>query len=104
MSDNQGKEKWLFKLGQIVATPAALDLLDKETNGNGRELSLRLLAMHVTGRWGQLDDHDKAENDAAVKNGDRILSSYDLPHTGEKVWLITEWDRSVTTILLPSDY
>ena len=87
----------LFLLGQIVATPGALALLSS--------LGLSpntLLSRHANGDWGDLDDEDKAANDQALKDGDRLLSAYETP--GGKVWIITEWDRSVTTILLPSEY
>jgi len=57
----------------------------------------------VTGDWGDLEDEDKKENELFVKEGLRILSAYNL-ETGVKVWVITEWDRSVTTILLPEEY
>jgi hypothetical protein len=60
----------------------------------------------VVSLWGQirdLEDEDKKENELSVKEGFRIFSAYEL-ETGVKVWLITEWDRSVTTILLPNEY
>ena len=57
----------------------------------------------MTGDWGDLEDEDKKENELSVKEGFRILSAYKL-ETDVKVWVITEWDRSVTTFLLPSEY
>jgi hypothetical protein len=63
----------------------------------------KLLKRHLAGDWGDLGDEDKKTNDQAVIFGNRILSSYNLPK-GHKVWIITEWDRSVTTFLLPSEY
>ena len=51
-----------------------------------------------------VDKEDWAANDRALKDGERLLSAYALPETGEKVWVITEWDRSATTLLLPSEY
>lgn len=86
-----------FPLGHVVATPAALELLEK-CGVNPKQL----LARHAYGDWGDLDEFDKQLNEQAYKDGDRLLSSYNLP--AGKVWIITEWDRSVTTILLPSDY
>jgi hypothetical protein len=63
---------------------------------------LRSLARHMRGDWGDVCAEDKAANNAALRNGDRILSVY---HSNEtKFWIITEWDRSVTTILLPCEY
>ena len=84
-------------LGRIVATPGALQLL-QETG----EEPLYYLARHCTGDWGDLDNYDNKENELALKHGWRIVSSYPV---GEKtVWIITEADRSVTTILLPEEY
>ena len=57
----------------------------------------------MTGDWGNLDDEDKKENELSVKEGFRILSAYKLDSV-VKVWIITEWDRSVPTILLPDEY
>jgi hypothetical protein len=62
-----------------------------------------LLNCHITGDWGDLSEEDKTENEFLVKKGTRILSTYELK-TGMKVWVITEWDRRVTTILLPNEY
>lgn len=90
--------KPLFPLGQVVATPAALDAL----NIDGL-LGLELLRRHVSGDWGDLCDEDREENVLSVKEGYRILSAYTLP-TGVTVWIITEADRSATTILLPEEY
>jgi hypothetical protein len=84
-------------LGRIVATPGALELLEEA----GEDLRL-LLAHHRSGDWGDLDTQDRMENERSLKHGWRILSSYPV---GEKtVWVITEADRSVTTILLPKEY
>lgn len=88
----------LFPLGRLVATPGALERI-QETEQN----PLELIARHVVGDWGELGEEDKKENDLSVGAGYRILSAYIL-HSGVKVWVITEADRSVTTILLPSEY
>lgn len=87
-----------FSMGRIVATPGALDALQEA----GQE-PLILLARHVTGDWGELDEHDRRENELSVAGGLRILSAYTLS-TGIRIWIITEADRSVTTLLLPSEY
>ena len=94
----------LFPLGQIVATPGALDA----SRDPGH--FLELLARHVRGDWGCVDE-DVETNRLAVTQGDRILSAYPidpaLPCAGygeNCLWVITEADRSVTTILLPADY
>jgi hypothetical protein len=88
----------LFALGQIVGTPGALQVLEE-----AEKHPAELLVRHVTGDWGQLEEEDKEENERSVEQGFRILSAYEL-ETGVKVWVITEWDRSVTTLLLPSEY
>lgn len=90
--------KQKFALGQIVATPAALDALN--TSGDSAHT---LLARHATGDWGDLCESDKESNDADLINGGRLLSAYVL-RDGTKLWIITEADRSATTLLLPSDY
>lgn len=90
--------KPLFPLGTIVATPAALAALAKAS-----QLPTEFLNRHAKGDWGTMSVHSKAENDAAVKNSGMILSSYSLSHS-VKIWVVTEWDRSVTTILLPEEY
>lgn len=89
----------LFPLGQVVATPAALEVLEEAGQTLGEFLS-----RHVRGDWGdELCDEDKILNDEALKDGSRILSAYKLKN-GTKLWIITEADRSSTCALLPSDY
>ena len=86
-----------FPLGRVVATPGALKLLE-ETG----EDPLYYLYGHRSGDWGDLDNYDHKENELALKHGWRIVSSYSV---GEKcIWIITEADRSSTTILLPEEY
>ncbi len=88
----------LFALGQTVATPGALVALGRnETTG------LELLARHVTGDWGEVDAEDRAENDYSVSRQLRLLSAYTL-RDGNRLWIITEADRSVTILLLPHEY
>lgn len=79
-------------------TPGAMDAL-----GESGELPTQFLARHISGDWGDLCDEDKQANDAALRDGSRIFSAY---HTsaGEKVWCITEWNRSATTLLTPEEY
>ena len=86
-----------FPLGQVVATPGALKLLEEA----GKD-PLYYLARHRSGDWGELDTHDRRENELSLKHGWRLVSSY--PVGDEKAWIITEADRSYTTILLPSEY
>jgi hypothetical protein len=84
-------------LGRIVATPGTWNVLAEA----GEDLRL-LLARHASGDWGDLDDEDRRENEQSLRYGWRILSSYQV---GERtVWVITEADRPVTTILLPEEY
>ena len=97
-TERENEPKPLFNLGQIVGTPGALIAMEE-----AKLPPVELLLRHVTGDWGDLDDEDKKENELSVREGFRILSAYKL-ETGVKVWVITEWDRSVTTILLPEDY
>ena len=87
-----------FPLGQIVATPGALALLE-ETGTSPMEY----LKRHSQGDWGELDVEDKQANDHALDHEERLLSAYKVTET-DKIWIITEYDRSVTTILLPSEY
>jgi hypothetical protein len=62
------------------------------------------LRRHLHGDWGDLSDNDRRQNNAALKSGeDRLFSSYEVS-PDLKLWIITEWDRSVTTLLLPSEY
>lgn len=92
-----------FKTGQVVTTRGVYDEMDMEPQF--RDFVLRSFTRHFTGDWGDLDPEDKQLNDEAVLNGDRILSAYIYPgHEDWKIWIITEWDRSVTTILFPHEY
>ena len=86
-----------FPLGRVVATPGALEVLEQY----GEDPHL-LLDRHRSGDWGDLDNYDRKENELALKHGWRIVSSYPL---GEKcIWIITEADRTYTTILLSEEY
>ena len=88
----------LFKLGQVLVTPGAIEVL--RASGHSAWV---FLARHLRGDWGELSAEDKRLNDEAVKDGGRILSSYTAA-TGTKLWVITEADRSATTLLLPDEY
>ena len=82
-----------FKGGLLVATPGALTL----------DIDFRpYLARHFSGDWGDLSEADQPENELSPEKGFRILSAYNTPKG--KIWIITEADRSVTTVLLPSEY
>ena len=88
----------LFPLGRLVATPGTLEVL-----AHARQSPSEFLARHQGGDWGECSEEDARENDLSVKKGFRILSVYSTCK-GEKLWVITEADRSVTTLLLPSEY
>jgi hypothetical protein len=87
-----------FPLGRVTATPGALRALEK-----AEQLPAEFLDRHVSGDWGDVPEEDKQENEFSVEHGFRILSAY-TTSAGEKIWIITEADRSYTTILLPSEY
>lgn len=93
------KVKPKFELGQVAATPGALAAMEER----GVAAST-LLTRHVQGDWGDLCDEDIEMNNQAVELGERIFSVYKLPPDGEKIWVITERDRSTTTLLLPKEY
>jgi hypothetical protein len=85
-------------LGLPYATPGALRALEE-----AGETPLEFLGRHGDGDWGTVGPEDWAENELSVREGFRVLSAYTLS-TGVKIWVITEADRSVTTILLPEEY
>lgn len=92
------QNKILFPLGQIFLTIGAKEALE-ESNQTANEF----LARHQSGDWGNVCEDDKRENDLSVRENFRILSAYQTSKD-VKIWLITEADRSATTILLPSEY
>jgi len=95
----------LFQLGQVVATPGALQLLEEFDVE-----PITLLVRHQGGDFGELDASDQHENNRALVDGSRIFSAYQLARKDgadsitEKVWIITEADRSSTCLLLPGEY
>lgn len=93
----------LFKPGQVVASPGALEALEQAGQGVWVYLS-----RHISGDYGVLDEEDKEANTESLKDGSRLLSAYILP-TGIKIWVITEatddhGNRAATTVLLPEEY
>ena len=95
----------LFETGQIVTTRGVYDLMDLEPEF--LDFVLHSFARHFYGDWGDLDPEDKESNDEALLSGDRLVSAYEYPdpeHEDWKIWIITEWDRSATTILFPYEY
>lgn len=100
------KQRKLFDLGQIAATPCALG-----TTKYGFIELMPYVSRHAAGDWGCIDPEDWAMNDAAVSRGGRIMSAYAIDpekpcagHGDNCIWVITEADRSVTTLLLPFEY
>ena len=87
-----------FPSGRIVATPGALTALQA-----AGQQPHEFLSRHMQADWGDIPEEDKQENELSLREGFRLLSAY---HTrlGEKFWIITEADRSASTILLPSEY
>jgi hypothetical protein len=95
---DEHSRKALFDLGHVVMTPGAAAL--------GVDFA-PFLARHSQADWGSVDNFDKRQNDLAVKEGFRILSAYDVPLGNgetERIWIITEADRSTTCVLMPRDY
>jgi len=90
-----------FKIGQLVLTRGVNLLVDE--NSNFATHVFQSLRRHASCDWGDLCEEDKAANDSALQEGGRLFSAYEkdgLP----KIWIITEWDRSLTTVLFPEEY
>lgn len=87
-----------FELGQVVATPAVLDALTEHA-----VTPISLLSRHVSGDFGDIDREDWQTNLAALRYGQRIVSAYAIAPDAV-IWIITESDRSVTTLLRPEEY
>ena len=85
-----------FALGRVVATPNVLDAVSQDEIFDA-------IQRHQSCDWGDVSCQDKWSNDRAVKSGERLLSVY-YSEDGTKFWIITEADRSATTVLLPEDY
>ena len=87
-----------FRPGRTVITPGALDALAKAEQHPGD-----FFKRHLSGDWGELCDEDITANEQALVSGLRLLSAYRTSR-GQRIWIITEADRSATTILLPEEY
>jgi hypothetical protein len=87
-----------FDLGQLAMTPGAGEAM--QTAGH---IPPEFLLRHKQGDWGEVDEDDRQENELSVREGMRVLSAYST-RLSDKLWVITEWDRSATTLLLPSEY
>ena len=99
ISENNDRE---FRHMSIVAT-FSVDERMKSDKDFATFVQLSL-GKYVNCDWGDTCEEDKKTNEDALKNGERLLAVYKFPKTGEAIWIITEWDRSVTTILFPSEY
>jgi hypothetical protein len=99
-------------LGRLVVTRAVDELM--QSNPQFSHFVKLCLGRYLAEDWGKLPEEDKKSNDEAVKSGERILAAYPLPEgltgrnmfggTEERIWIITEWDRNVTTVLFPGEY
>jgi hypothetical protein len=87
-----------FPLGMVVMTPGATEALFA-----AQQIPPEFLLRHAHGDWGELCAEDRRENQRSLRVGSRLLSSY-RTRTDQKLWVITEWDRSATTLLLPEEY
>lgn len=85
-----------FPLGQVVATPGVLDAVSAVDLASA-------LARHSRGDWGEVEGADWEENNRSIRDGFRLLSAY-RTEAGTRFWIITEADRSITTVLLPDEY
>lgn len=90
-----------FDPGKLVMTRGVYELT-VETDAFARHVQLSV-ARHLAGDWGDLCDEDRVANEQALAEGGRLFSSYTQEGV-QKIWIITEWDRSVTTVLLPEEY
>lgn len=90
----------MLDVGNIMATQGIMQLI--EENKSFAKGVAYALKRHMTCDWGEVCQEDKEANDLALANGERILSAYTID--GVKIWIITEWDRSYTTVLLPEEY
>jgi hypothetical protein len=88
----------MLEVGQVVATPGALEAL-----AEAGQTPDEFLDCHAAGNWGEVNAADWEENELSVREGFRVLSAYTLS-TGVRIWIITEADRSATSILLPEEY
>ena len=88
----------LFPLGRLVATPGAIEAI--AASGEGVE---PYIDRHLTGDWSEMDDEDRIANRRSIHDGTRIFSAYKIM-AGDRIWIITEADRSSTCVLLPEEY
>ena len=94
-----------FEMGRLVMTTALQhDLEESDTEKGWHDEINLLVSRHLFGDFGDMDEQDTAQNNAGIESGeDRVFSSYTTTK-GIRIWIITEWDRSITTLLRPEDY
>jgi hypothetical protein len=95
---SKSENKVLFQLGQTVMTVGAMEALEE-----ANQTAVEFLARHQSGDWGEVCEHDRKENEFSLREGFRLLSAY-RTNLGVKIWCITEYNRSATTLLLPEEY
>ena len=93
-----------FPTGIVLITPGAVQALQRVAGNRYLSLASTLIARHQSGDWGAISPEDAAENELSVREGYRILSAYDLPDEGGRIWIMTEADRSATTLMRPDEY
>lgn len=91
-----------FELGEVVCTPSVM--LRVQQDGEFCAFIHRSFEKYVIGDWGDTCEENRETNERAIINGERIRAIYKYPGDGTTIWVITEWDRSVTTILFPNEY
>lgn len=104
--DQNGKENWnmktAFELGHLMATRGITDRMNEDPVFG--YFVFESLIKYIECNWGDTCEEDAAMNNDAVANGDRILAVYKRSATDETIWIVTEWDRSATTVLFPDEY
>lgn len=96
------KAKAKFELGRVVVARGIDDRMERDPTF--KRFIQRSLGRYMNCDWGDTDEEDANSNNEALKEGERLIAVYILPNTDVKIWIITEWDRSVTTILFPDEY
>lgn len=91
-----------FKLGRTVVTAGVHERMERDQAFS--QFVAMSLGRYIGCDWGDTGEEDKQSNDYAVEHGERILAAYIFKDSDTKIWIITEWDRSCTTILFPEEY
>ena len=91
-----------FAMGKLVVTAGIDEQMKNDSSFRG--FVQMSIGRFSNGDWGNMDSEDKQQNEQGLKDGERLMGVYIRPGTDEKIWIITEWDRSVTTVLYPHEY